>query len=78
MSDGRVVWCQGKDDVVGDLAHQLMEGLDRLRTAWRDAADAETEWTVTQETLAVLASVGHLLAVYDAIQAAADESREGL
>lgn len=76
MEKDGIVWYEDSADLVGDLTHQLMEGFARLRGAWQDAAVAQTDWPADPHVLAVLASVGHLLAVHDAIVEAAAEGRE--
>lgn len=71
------VWYEDSREVVGDLTEQLMEGFDRLRCAWMDAAIAQVDWPCDPQVLAVLASVGHILAVHDAIVERAAEERGG-
>lgn len=78
MSNNPIIWHSASQGEIDDLAHALFEGLDRLRGAWADAAQAEVVWPCTNEVLAVLASVGRVLTVYDQIAATADEEREGV
>lgn len=78
MNKEGFVWYEDSAEIVGDLAEKLTTAHFRLRDAWSDAALAEVEWPCNPEVLAVLASVGHLLAVFDSIVEEGAKQRENL